>query len=167
MFLFQEVLGATYSEEQLGHVLNNSNNAAVGIQLESSGTAIDDDGDKISHSIYVEKDHLEQPAQYLDNSSSVTTSNKKKMETSGDDATPSRPSKKLKEGNVADAPTSHAAGQSRMALIETLIQEAPCGFAAQTTGRTGSNQTEQPVPGNQSSTKTGSASQGKKVVSKI
>lgn len=168
-FLFQEVLGTTYSDEQLGLVLNNSNNTSVGIQLESSGTAIDDAGDKMSHSPSFEKDQLEQPAPYLENStSSVITSNKKKMKetTSGDDATPSRPSKKLKEGNVADALISHAAGQSRMAPIETLIQEVPCGFANPTTGGTVSNQTEQPVAGNQSSTKTGSASQGMKFVSK-
>lgn len=140
------------------------------MQLESSGTVIDDAGDKISHSTRFEKDRLEQPATYLENStSSVMTSNRKKVKetTSGDDATPSRPSKKLKEGDVADAPISHAVGQLRMAPIETLIQELPCGFANPTTGGTGSNQTEQPVAGNQSSTKTGSASQGMKVVSTI
>ena len=64
----QEILGTTYSEEQLGHVLNNSNNTAVGIQLESSGAAIDDAGDKISHSTRSEKDRLEQPALYVENS---------------------------------------------------------------------------------------------------
>ncbi|RVX01566.1 DUF724 domain-containing protein 7 [Vitis vinifera] len=135
------------------------------MQLESSGTVIDDAGDKISHSTRFEKDRLEQPATYLENSTSVMTSNRKKVKetTSGDDATPSRPSKKLKEGDVADAPISHAVGQLRMAPIETLIQELPCGFANPTTGGTGSNQTEQPVAGNQSSTKTGSASQGMKV----
>lgn len=162
----QEVLGTTYSDEQLGLVLNNSNNTSVGMQLESSGTVIDDAGDMISHSTRFEKDRLEQPATYLENStSSVMTSNRKKVKetTSGDDATPSRPSKKLKEGDVADAPISHAVGQLRMAPIETLIQEVPCGFANPTTGGTGSNQTEQPVAGNQSSTKTGSASQGMKV----
>lgn len=139
------------------------------MQLESSGTVIDDAGDMISHSTRFEKDRLEQPATYLENSTSVMTSNRKKVKetTSGDDATPSRPSKKLKEGDVADAPISHAVGQLRMAPIETLIQELPCGFANPTTGGTGSNQTEQPVAGNQSSTKTGSASQGMKVVSTI
>lgn len=139
----------------------------MGIQLESSGTVIDA-GDKISHSTSFEKDLLEQPAPYLENStSSGMTSNKKIETTSGDDATASQPSKKLKEVNVADALISHAAGQSRMAPIDTLIQEVPCGFATPTTGGTGSNQTEQPVAGNQSSTNTGSASQGRKVVSKI
>lgn len=159
-----------YSDEQLGLVLNNSNNTSVGIQLESSGTAIDDAGDKISHSTSFEKDQLEQPAPCFENStSSVITSNKNKMKetTSGDDDTPSRPSKKLKEGNVGDAPTAHAAGQSRMVPIETLIQEVPCGIATPNTGGTDSDQTEQHVAGNRSSTKTGSASQGMKVVSKI
>ena len=151
----------------MGHVLNNSNNTAVGIQLESSGAAIDDAGDKISHSTRSEKDRLEQPALYVENSTFVVTSNKKKMkETSSDDATPSRPSKKLKEGNIADAVMSHAAGQSRMSPIQTSIQEVPCGFATPIMGGTGSNQTEQPVPGNQFITKTGSPSQGKKIVSK-
>lgn len=167
-FLFQEVLSTTYSE-QLGHVSVDLNNTCMGIQLESSSAVIDGAGDKTSHSTSFEKDQLQQPALYLENSnSSGMTSNKNKMETTSvDDSTPSQPSKKFKEGNVADDLVSHAACQSEMLPICTLNQEVPCSFVTPTTGETGSNQTEQPVTGNQSSTSTGSASQGEKLVSVI